>query len=452
MSRVKDRLRIGVGAGFADDRVEPAGQLVERADLDYLVFECLAERTTARESLSLAKDPEAGYTPRLAERMERVLGPCLERGTRIVTNMGAANPPAGARLARRLARDMGLGDLSVAVVEGDEVTECLRARPDLPLLESGAPLESILPRLVSGHAYLGADAVSAALDTGAFVVMTGRVADPSLFLGPALHHFRWAVDDWSRIAAGSLAGHLLECCCQLTGGCFADPPVLEVPDLANLGHPFADIGAEGQLELGKCPDSGGRLDIATCTQQLLYEIHDPAAYLTPDCQLDVTGVDFVQTAPNQVRVVGARARPPTESYKVTVGYHDGYIGEGQVTYAGPNAVARARLAGEVILRRLADRGFVYEETRVDLIGLSSMHGEGEGRPEPYEVRLRVAARAPDRAAAAAVGFETRAMHVNGPAGGGGGSDPVGREVLAAASVLLPRTLAPWRVMLVEGPS
>lgn len=443
------RLRIGVGAGFADDRIEPAVNLVELGDIDYLVFECLAERTTARESLTRSKDPDKGYTPRLLERMERVLPACLERNVRIVTNMGAANPPAAARDVCRMGAGLGLESMACAVVEGDDVASLLHGMPELALLDNGEPLESILPRMVAAHAYLGADAVCRALETDAPVVITGRVADPSLFLAPALYHWNWSYDDWPRVAAGTVAGHLLECSGQLTGGCFADPGRKEIPDLANLGHPYADIGADGSVEVGKCPDSGGRLDVATCTEQLLYELHDPAAYITPDCVLDITGVDLVQRGPDRVAVVGAAARSRTSSYKVSVGYLDGYIGEGQVSYAGINAVARARLAAEVVLQRLRDRGFFFDETRVDLIGLSSMHGEGQGRAEPYEVRLRIAARTDDRRAAEAVGFETRAMHVNGPAGGGGGADPVVREVLAVRSVLLPRSLVKPRIF-VEG--
>ena len=433
----KSSIRVGCGAGFSDDRIDPAQEMAERGACDYIAFECLAERTIARENLARLKDPEKGYTPYLAERFHAVLPACTRNGVRIVTNMGAANPVGAARAVRREARALGLGDIPVAVVLGDDVSEQVRAHPELTLLESGEPVESILPRMAAANAYLGADVVRDALATGAPVVMTGRVADPSLFLGCMLHGLGWDYDDYGRLAVATLAGHLMECGAQLTGGCFADPGRKEVPDMARIGFPFADVTAAGDLVLGKVEGSGGRLDEMTCKEQVLYEMHDPARYVTPDCILDVTGVRFEQVGKDRVRVHGARAKPRTPTYKVVVGYHDGWIGEGEVGYAGPNALARAQLAERIVRSRLEMRGFRYPEMRVDYIGMSSLHGMGSGRPEPYEVRLRIAARSPDRKAAQAVGFEVRTLHVNGPAGGGGGSNAL-REVLGVKSLLMPR--------------
>lgn len=440
-------VRIGAGSSFADDRIAPAVELAERGKLDFLVFECLAERTVARENQTRLKDPAKGYTPRLIERMAEVLPPCVRNGVRIVSNMGAANPAAAAGEIRRHARESGLGEVSCAMVLGDDVTEVLRRQPQLPIMESGAPLESLLPRMVSGNAYLGADVVCRALEIGAQVVVTGRVADPSLFLAPAMHRFGWRYDDLPRIAAGTAAGHLLECCAQVSGGCFGDPGKKDVPDLARLGFPWVDMDAEGGFVVSKLEGTGGRVDLATCKEQLIYELHDPAEYITPDCVLDVTELEMAQVGQDRVRVTGARARPRTPTYKVTVGYDDGYIGEGQISYAGIHAVAKAKWAAEVVRQRLKDRGFTYSEVRVDLIGISSLHGAVPVATEPYEVRLRLAMRTTDRKAAAAVGFETRALHVNGPGGGGGGSDPVVREVLAVQSVLLPRSLVDPQVVV-----
>ncbi len=444
----KQRIRVGAGCGMSDDRIPPAVELVERGELDYLCCECLAERTIARESLDRARDPKRGYTPTMLERMEAVLPPSLARGVRIVSNMGAANPLAAATVLTEAASGWGCGPVSCAVVLGDDVTEIMRDHPALPLMEDGAPLESILPRMASANAYLGADVVARALDTGAEVVITGRVADPSLFLGPMLHAFGWDYDDWDKLAAGTLAGHMLECTGQLTGGCFADPGVKDVDDLAGLGFPFVDVTADGRITLGKTPGSGGRLDVATCTEQILYEMHDPAAYTTPDCVLDITGVELDPEAADRVRVLGARARPRTPTYKVVVGYFDGYIGSGEIGYAGINAVARAKLARDVILERLRRRGLVYRETRCDLIGINSLHGEdGRPKPEPYEVRLRIAARTDSRKAAEAVGAEVRAMHMQGPGAAGGGINFGAREILAVKSVLLPREMVRTEIVL-----
>ena len=448
MNSPPSSIRVGTGAGFSDDRIEPAVELAERGGLDYLVFECLAERTIARETLTRLKDPERGYTPYLVERFQAVLPACRRNGIRIVTNMGAANPAGAARAARREALTLGLGDVPVAVVSGDDVTDTVRANPQLPMMEGGEPVESLIPRMASANAYLGADVVRDALATGAPVVMTGRVADPSLFLGCMLHGLGWRYDDWALLASGTLAGHMMECAAQLTGGCFVDPGRKDVDDPVNIGFPYADLNTAGELVLGKLEDTGGRLDLMTCKEQVLYEMHDPARYITPDCQLDITGVEFAQEGRCRVRVTGMKARPRTATYKVVVGYHDGYIGEGEVAYAGPNALARAKLAERTVRERLKARGFSYPEIRADYIGMSSLHGMGNGRPEPYEVRLRIAARSPDRKAALAVGFEVRTLHVNGPAGGGGGSNAV-REVLAVKSILIPRALVTPRIS-VEG--
>mgnify|MGYP003350706169 FL=1 len=451
MSTPKSTIRVGTGAGFSDDRIDPAVDLAERGNVDYLVFECLAERTIARENLTRLKDPEKGYTPYLAERFQAVLPACVRNNIRIVTNMGAANPAGAARAVRREAKALGIADLPVAYVTGDDVAEIVRNNPQLPLMEDGSPVEELIPRMASANVYLGANVIHAGLATGAPVVMTGRVADPSLFVGCMMHGLGWRYDDYPKLAVGTLAGHMMECAAQLTGGCFVDPGKKDCDDPITPGFPFADITADGALTLGKLDDSGGRLDVQTCTEQVLYEMHNPTSYITPDCVLDITDVEFKQTAKCRVQVTGAKARPRTPTYKVVVGYHDGYIGEGEVGYAGPNALARAKLAEKIVRERLKKRGFTYPEIRVDYIGMSALHGmnaHGSGRPEPYEVRLRIAARTPDRKAALAVGFEVRTLHVNGPSGGGGGSNGI-RELLAVKSILIPREMVKTQIA-VEG--
>ena len=444
-----DTIRVGAGAGTSDDRMLPALELAERGDIDYLVFECLAERTVSRENLARSKDPNLGYSPSLRARLSMVLPTCIKKGIRIVSNMGAANPVGGARAARKEAADLGLGHVPVAVVLGDDVSSIVKHKPELTLIENGEPLESILPKMISANAYLGADVVREALDTGAPIVLSGRVADPSLFLAPMLHEFGWSYDDLPKLAQGTAAGHLLECTASVTGGCFGWPGKKEVPDLAHNGYPFADIKADGSIVIGKTPDTGGRLDVMTCTEQLIYEIHDPTAYITPDCVLDITGISLTQEGNNRVGVSGAKARPRTHTYKVNVGYADGYIGEGEVSYGGIDAVARAKWAAEIVKERLKLQGFTYDDFRVDLIGMSSLHDQVEIRPEPYEVRLRLAGRTRQRKAAHAIGFEVRAMHMHGPGGAGGACEPRVRDVLAVKSVLLPRNLVNSQVV-VEG--
>jgi hypothetical protein len=444
----RQRLRIGAGAGFAGDRWEPAVELVDCGDIDVIVFECLAERTIARETLARLRGDGPGYSPKLEDRLRAVLPACAAKGIRIVTNMGAAAPLPAAHAACAIAAELDVREFSCAVLVGDDVRDQLTVRPELTLLESGEPLETILPRMASANAYLGADAVAEAMASGALVVMTGRVADPSLFVGPMLHAFGWSYNDYEKLAQATAAGHLLECAGQVTGGYFADPGVKDVPALAQLGFPFADVTAAGDVTIGKILNAGGRVDIATCSEQLLYEIDDPAQYITPDCVLDMSAISLAEVAPDRIQVSGARAAPRTPSYKVSVGYFDGYLGEGQLSYGGPGAVARARLAGDIVKERLSMRGFSFDDLRIDLIGLDSLHGPGEGRPEPYEVRLRVAGRSENRAAAEAVGWEVAALYTNGPSGGAGDFSSV-REILAVQSVLLERDLVPTGVKVIE---
>lgn len=441
-------VRLGAGAGYAGDRIEPAVELAERGDLDYLVFECLAERTIALAQQAKLRDPEGGYDPLLEARLRAVLGPCRARGIRIVTNMGAANPVAAARKAGALAREMGLAGLRIAAVTGDDLLDAVRAG-DFVLEESGEPVAGLGNRVVSANAYLGAAPIVAALADGADVVITGRVGDPALFLAPLVHAFGWAMNDWERLGRGTLAGHLLECAGQITGGYFADPGCKDVPDLARLGFPIGIVAEDGTVEITKVAGSGGRISLATCKEQLLYEVHDPARYIQPDVVGDFSEVEMEQVGPDRVRVRGATGAPATGLLKVSVGYVDSYIGEGQISYAGPGALARGRLALSVVRERLALTGVATTELRCDLIGVDALHGAAlSGEREPYEVRLRVAGRTETHAEAVRIGNEVETLYTNGPAGGGGAWKSA-REVVAVQSVLVPAALARPRVHVVE---
>lgn len=436
-------LRIGSGAGYSGDRIEPAVELAEHGDLDYLVFECLAERTIALAQQARISDPQGGYDPLLSERMRRVL-PFVGRQTarrrlRVITNMGAANPVSAALEVRRIASELGLS-LNVVAVVGDDVLSVLQ--PD-HVLDNGQTVGSLGERLISANAYLGVDGIIDALHAEADVVITGRVADPSLFLAPQMFEFGWTADDWLRLGRGTLVGHLLECAGQVSGGYFADPGFKDVDDLARLGFPLAEINADGEAVITKVAGSGGRVSRATCTEQLIYEVHDPAAYLTPDVTADFSQVGFVEEGVDRVRAQGANGRARPEQLKVSVGYLDGWIGEGQMSYGGPGAVARAQLARDVVLKRLELMGVKMQDLRAELIGMDSLHGP-RSSVEPWEVRLRVAARCEDRGDAVRVGNEVETLYTNGPSGGGGASKSV-RQVVAVASLLLPRDAVSPRI-------
>jgi hypothetical protein len=430
-------VRIGAGAGFAGDRIEPAVELAERGRLDYLVFECLAERTIALAQKARLEDASLGYDPLLVERLTAVLPACVTNGVKIVTNMGAANPVAAARKAAEVARSLGFAGLRIAAVYGDDVTALLVAAN--PNAFEGLASEVTRDTLISANAYLGSAPIREALAAGANIVITGRVADPALFLAPLAYEFGWADSDWQRLGEGTLVGHLLECAGQLTGGYFADPGFKDVPELARLGFPLAEVAADGTAIVTKLAGTGGLLSVATCKEQLLYELQDPQAYLTPDVTADFSQVTFEQVAPDRVRANGASGRGRPEMLKVSVGYHDGFIGEGQMSYAGPGALERARLALGIVAERLRLTGVPLRESRYDLIGVDSVCGPSSANaPAPAEVRIRVCGRTHTLGEAQRIGREVEALYTNGPAGGGGATRAAS-AVVAIASTLIPRT-------------
>ena len=443
-------VRIGSGAGYSGDRIEPAIELAEKGDIQYLVFECLGERTVALAQQARMKDPEGGYDPLLEERMRAVLPVCAARGIKIVTNMGAANPLAAARKAAEIARSLGLSSLKIAAVVGDDVLDACKER-DLPIMEFDGTIKQFGNRLLSANAYLGAEPIAEALSGGADIVITGRASDPALFLAPMIHAFGWAMDDWNLLGQGTVAGHLLECAGQITGGYFADPGYKDVPDLARLGFPIGEVGEDGSLVVTKVEGSGGAVTAQTCKEQLLYEVHDPTRYLQPDVTADFSQVKVEEIGKDRVRVSGGRGTVRTGTLKVSVGYVNSFIGEGQISYAGPGALARGRLALEVVRERLKLTGVAASELRFELIGVDSLHGAqvSAHANEPYEVRVRVAGRTENLREAVRIGNEVETLYTNGPAAGGGAFKSA-RDVVAVASVLLPRELARPQVHFVGG--
>jgi hypothetical protein len=441
-------IRMGAGAGYAGDRIEPAVELAEKGALDYLVFECLAERTIALAQQARMKDPSAGYDPLLVERMQAVLPLCRANGVKLVTNMGAANPLAAAEKTREVARSLGVNGLKIAAVTGDDVLEAVKAG-DYRIEETGGRVADLGNRIVSANAYLGAEPIAEALADGADVVITGRVGDPALYLGPLVHEFGWAMDDWDALGRGTAVGHLLECAGQITGGYFADPGCKNIAGLARLGFPIGEVSEDGSVVVTKVSGSGGQVTLATCKEQLLYEVHDPVRYYQPDVVADFSEITMSEAGPDRVRVEGARGAPKTGSLKVSVGYIDSYVGEGQISYAGPGALARGRLALEIVRERLALTGVATTETRFDLIGVDALHGEklSAGR-EPYEVRVRVAGRTDSLVEAVRIGNEVETLYTNGPAGGGGATKSA-KEVVAVVSALLPADLTTPAVHYLE---
>ncbi|MFZ4285255.1 acyclic terpene utilization AtuA family protein [Variovorax sp. HJSM1_2] len=438
----KQKLLIGCAAGFSGDRTDAAAPVVQALIASgqpaVLIFETLAERTLALAQIARRADPEAGYEPLLVDLLTPVLAECLQHHIRIVSNFGAANPMAAARRIRALAQGLGTRVPRVAVVYGDDLGAPGHRAVLTQALGERMPDQAVTP-IVSANAYTGAQAIADALRAGADIVVAGRVADPALALGPALAHYGWAMDDWDRLARATMAGHLLECGAQVCGGYFADPGFKDVPGMANLGYPIAEIDADGHCTLSKPPGTGGRIDERTVKEQLLYELHDPAAYLTPDVVADITQASVHAVGPDRVRLEGVRGHPRPATLKVNVCSETGWFAEGEISYAGARAEARAHLAGQVLRERMAGLATL----RVDLIGVSSVFGNDASSwfdtpiGEARDVRLRVALQHRDRAVAERLVREVTAMYCCGPAGGGGVRTAV-RPRLGTVSCLVPR--------------
>lgn len=430
-------IRIGAGAGFSGDRIDPAVDLAVRGNLDYLVFECLAERTIALAQREKLKNADAGYDPYLEDRLSAVLKPCVQSGVRIISNMGAAHPIAAARKTAEIAAGLGLRGLKVAAVHGDDVLALVKARDGAVQDEEGV-LNGLGERLLSANAYLGHEPIVEALRGGADVVITGRVADPSLFLAPLVHEFDWAGDDWERLGRGTLIGHLLECAGQVSGGYFADPGFKNVERLAELGFPIAEVTNDGAAEISKIEGTGGLISRATCVEQMLYELHDPGAYYTPDVIADFSGARFDDAGKDRVSVSGAGGVRRPDALKVSVGYADGWVSDGQISYAGAGALERGQLALDIVRERIKRLGEDVLEARFDLIGVNAVsRAATQAGWSGSEVRARIAARTKSAAAAQRVNREVEALYTNGPAGGGGVATSA-QQTIAIASVFIER--------------
>ena len=416
-------LLIGCAAGFSGDRIDAAGpvvqELVRQAKPAVLIFETLAERTLALAQLARRQNPDAGYEPLMVEFLRPVLADCLKHNIRIVSNFGAANPQGAARAIANLAKELGTRTPKIAVVHGDDLSGPTHHQ----LLEQALGPEMPSQPLVSANAYIGARPIAEALQAAADIVVCGRVSDPSLVVGPAMAHFGWEWDDWNRLARATMTGHLLECGTQVSGGYFADPGYKDVPEMDRLGYPIAEIDGNGNCTIFKPQGSGGCISAQTVKEQLLYEIHDPACYLTPDVVADITEAEVVPEGPDRVRLQGVIGHARPDTLKVNVCFESGWFAEGEISYAGPRAAERARLAAQTVSQRLAG----IAPIRTDLIGVTSVWGNDNSdwlaqkilTDSSHDVRLRMAWQHAEHATAARLPREINALYCCGPAGGGG---------------------------------
>jgi hypothetical protein len=439
-------LRIGSGAAWWGDRVEPAALNAERGELDYLCFETMAEATVSAAQVRARRDPSfAGYDTYLDERMRAVLPACMRNGTRIISNQGWINPQGAAQRIVELLREIGVHGVKVAAVGGSLITDRVLELTDR-ILENGQPTHSLKPTLISAEAYLGAEPIVEALKAGAQIVVTGRVADPSIFMAPMMYEFGWDPLDHARVGAGSGIGHLLECGAQVTGGYFSDPGFKDVPRPWDFAFPIAEVEANGDVVITKVAGSGGAVTLQTVKEQMLYEVHDPANYITPDAVVDFTTARLELLGPDRVRVTGLSGKPRTPTLKVSIGCTEGFIGEDMFFYAGPGALRRAQLAKKVLEERFKIVKLDAEDVRIDFLGLNAIHGDATpaDAPEPYEIAVRVAARTKTREEAAKVGREVDGMAVSGIAHTGKRvpHQDRTREVIGVWSSLVPREQVP----------
>lgn len=433
-------IRIGAGAGYAGDRLEPALELIEKGNLDYISFECLAERTIAIGQQAKLKDPTKGYNGLLEHRMEKALPLCWEHKVKLITNMGSANPEAAAAKCVEIAKKHGLTGMKIACVTGDDLLSNIDKYMEATVWETGEPLSKLPGEIVSANVYLGVDGILKALAQGADVVITGRVSDPAIFMAPIIHEFGWALDDWDKLGKGTMIGHLLECGGQVTGGYYSEPGKKDVPGVGHIGFPIVEVEEDGSFIITKVPEAGGMVTPHTCSEQIIYEIHDPENYVTPDVVADFKYVKFTQVEKDVVKVEGAVGKPKTDTLKVSIGYRDCFIGDGEISYGGTGCLDRAKLAMEIVKERLElVAPGQFDEMKYDLIGCNSLYWNPDYKYNEglSEVRVRVAGRAKTKAVADLVGNEVEALYTNGPAGGCGAVKRT-RDIVSVASILVDR--------------
>jgi Acyclic terpene utilisation family protein AtuA len=443
---MKNVVKIASGQGFWGDLLTAPYDQVTRGPVDYLVMDYLAEVTMSIMQKQKRRDPKLGYARDLIPLMEKIFPVVAGKGIRVITNGGGVNPEACRDALLSLATRLGIRGLQIGIVQGDDLmprlSELRAGGIELKNMETGQPLSEIESRIVSANVYFGAWPIVEALKQGADIVITGRTTDTGLTLAPMAYEFGWAADDWDRLAAGTVAGHVLECGGQASGGNFS-ADWRAVPDLAHIGFPIAEASPDGQVVITKHPGSGGLVSPQTVKEQLVYEIGDPRSYITPDCIADFTSICVESVASNRVKLSGIKGKPATDSYKVSMSYFDGYTAVGTLTYAWPDALEKARAADRILRARLDDLGLRFEEIRTEFVGHSSCHGPiAEPGDDLNEVVLRVGVRGADAAAVERFGMEIAPLILTGPPAvtGFAGGRPKPSEVISYWPALMPKTV------------
>ncbi len=451
-------VRVANGQGFWGDSLLGPIRLVREGPLDYLTLDYLAEVTMSIMQKLKRRDPQAGYATDFVQMVERVLPTCRERGIKIIANAGGVNPRACRAAVARVVKDLGIHGVRVGIIEGDDILsdlpELIRSGEPLRNLDSGEPLADYLPRVCSANVYLGAFSIVEALQQGADIVIAGRATDPSLVVAPLVHEFGWSAMDYDRLASATVAGHIVECGAQCTGGNFVN--WRDVPDMARIGYPIVEVQPDGSFVVTKHEHTGGLVTRETVTSQLVYEMGDPARYITPDCIADFTSIQIEPQGTNRVKISGVRGLPPTGTLKVSIAYQNGYKILGQLTIAGPDAVAKAELCAEIIFERAALDGAVFspDQRLVELVGTNVCHaGIVPVLVPPAEVLLRVGAKGPDPQKLDRLGMEIVPLVTSGPPGvtGFAGGRPKASEIISYWPALISRDKVQTRVTVEEVP-
>jgi hypothetical protein len=454
---MKHKIRIAAGQGFWGDLPDAPVRQVEGGAIDYLMLDYLAEVTMSIMQKQKARDPAAGYARDFVALMKQIFPACVERDIKVVANAGGVNVSGCATAVRNVAGELGLGgQVKIGIVAGDDilgrVDELIDRGIELRNLDTNEPLATVRDRIQSANAYLGAAPIVEALNRGANIVITGRATDTGLTLGPLIHEFGWSLSDWDKLASGTIAGHIIECGAQCSGGnCQYEWQT--IPDLADVGFPIVEAGLDGTFVVTKHEGTGGRVNVPSVKEQLLYEMGDPHEYITPDCVADFTTIQLADDGADRVRVFGIKGRPATDSLKVSISYSAGFKAVGTLVYAWPDAYAKAKAADQILRARLDRMGLRFDQVLTEFVGANATHGPLAGEPSAdlAEVQLRIGVRGNDRAAIERFTKEIAPLILTGPPSvtGFAGGRPKVEEIVAYWPALIPKTEIAASVEVIE---
>ncbi len=442
---MRDKVLIANGQGFWGDSILGPVRLVQEGPLDYLALDYLAEVTMSIMQKLKVRNPKMGYATDFVTMLDRILPEAAEKGIKVIANAGGVNPQACMEAVLELARKKGLKGLKVGIIEGDDILdqipELMAGGEEFRNMDDGRPLSDIVEKISSANVYIGAEAIKECLDLGADIVIGGRITDPALVAGPMMHEFGWSAEDYDKLAASTVAGHIVECGAQCSGGNFT--AWRDVEDYVRIGYPIIEAHADGTFYVTKHEGTGGLIDRRTVTHQLLYEMGDPKCYLGPDCSADFTTAKLEDAGPNRVKISGVKGTAPTPTYKASISYHSGYKATGQLTVSGPDAVEKARLCADIVFGRCALDGVTFEEDEklIEIIGAGVCHEGMIDANEPAEVVLRLGVKHTDKSKVNRFGMEIVPLVTSGPPGvtGFAGGRPKAADIISYWPALIDKT-------------